>query len=425
MTGRKVALSGSLRVPPEGAALIGEVDPDEPVSVVVHVKRRTPDAFVPGSAGDLARLTAKPITRRALAAQRRRTHARAAARIEKFALASGLKVGTVDLAQRTVVLEGTARQMAEVFSATLRRYDDGRRQFRARIGQLTVPTEIAPWTRAILGFDQRPLAAPVDRVQPQAGDGTDTGRWPTEIASLYGIPINRETPSVCVGIVALGGGYLASDLATAMAAMDRPVPEVIDVIVEGDGNQFVDGFSLAEQEIALDLQVAASLLPKARIVVYFANNSTDSLTRAVHRAVFDDVNRPQVVSVSWGNSEKTWTDTSRDAMQAVLADAIRLRVSVMFAAGDLLATGGLADGRLHVWFPASSPYALGCGGTAPVLDETGAAIVGEAVWKQAPTGTGGGISDVFPVPAYQQALKLPVSLNDGAVRRGVPDVACA
>ncbi|WP_316195646.1 MULTISPECIES: S53 family peptidase [unclassified Bradyrhizobium] len=425
MTGHKVALSGSLRIPPEGATLIGDVDPDEPLSVVVHVKRRTPDMFAPGSAGDLARLTGKPLTRRALAAQRRRTHARAAARIEKRARASGLKVGDIDLAQRTVVIEGTARQMADVFGATLRCYDDGRHQFRARVGQLMLPSEIAPWTRAVLGFDQRPLAAPAHRLQPQAGDGTGVGLWPSEIASLYGIPTDRDVSSVCVGIVALGGGYLASDLATAMAAMGRSVPDVIDVTVEGDGNQFVDGFSLAEQEIALDLQVAASLLPKARIVVYFANNSTDSLTRAVHRAVFDDVNRPQVVSVSWGNSERSWTDTSRDAMQAVLADAIRLRVSVTFAAGDLLATGGLTDGRLHVWFPASSPYALGCGGTAPTLNEAGSAVVTEAVWNQAPIGTGGGISDVFPIPAYQSGLALPVSLNDGAVRRGVPDVACA
>src|SRR5205807_1098250 len=39
------------------------------------------------------------------------------------------------------------------------------------------------------------------------------------------------------------------------------------------------------------------------------------------------------------------------------------------------------------------------------------------------TGTGGGISDKFPVPAYQSNEPLPPSVNDGATRRGVPDVA--
>jgi kumamolisin len=107
-------------------------------------------------------------------------------------------------------------------------------------------------------------------------------------------------------------------------------------------------------------------------------------------------------------------------MQAVLADAQRLRVSVVFAAGDQLATAGLTDGKAHVWFPASSPYALGCGGTARDGDATA-----ETVWNDGSGGTGGGISDVFPVPAYQSNLKLPPSVNDGAVRRGVPDVAGA
>jgi kumamolisin len=420
----KVALGGSDRVPPPGATLIGDIDPDEPVGVVVHVKRRTPDMFAPGSADDLARLS-KSTTRRALATLRRRTHAGAVARITKLAQTTGLRVGQVDLVQRTVALEGTAGQMAELFGATLHRYHDGRHQFRARVGQLTVPAEIAPWTRAILGFDQRPLAPAAGRVQALEGTGAGSGLWPTEIAALYEIPINRDMPAVSVGIVALGGGYLDSDLAAAMAAMNRPVPVVVNVPIEGNGNQFGGGASAADQEIALDLQIMASLLPKARIAVYFAGNSTDSLTRAIHRAVFDDVNRPQVISVSWGSAEKFWPATSRDAMQAVLADAVRLRISIVFAAGDDLATGGLTDHRVHVWFPASSPYALGCGGTALTLDGNGTSISAEAVWKEGFAGTGGGISDVFPVPAYQSNLVLPASLNDGAVRRGVPDVACA
>ncbi len=101
----------------------------------------------------------------------------------------------------------------KLFGVTLRTYDDGHRRFRARVGRLMVPREIAPWTRAIIGFDQRPLAAaPVDRLQALALTGNGPGLWPTEIAALYGIPLDRDVASVCVGIVALGGGYLPSDL---------------------------------------------------------------------------------------------------------------------------------------------------------------------------------------------------------------------
>ena len=434
MTGQKVALAGSYRSEPEGARYVGDVDPDEQVVVTVHLKRRSPDTFQPGSAGDLARLS-KPMTRRALAAQRRRTHARAAARIENLAKEYHVTVRRIDLGQRVVMLEASARTMAEVLGATLRMYDDGQCRFRARVGRLMIPKEIAPWTRAILGFDQRPVARRLPRLQALAGSGGGAGLWPTNVAALYGIPLDRDVSSICVGIVALGGGYLASDLAKALATMGRQAPSVVDQAVVLDapttddgsaaqnGNNFGGG-TVSDQEIALDLQILAGLLPKARIVVYFAGNTIQSLVSAINQAIFDDVNRPQVLSVSWGSAERFWSESARDAMQAVLADAKRLQVTVLFAAGDELATGGLTDGKAHVWFPASSPYALSCGGTLPTLNgATG--ISEEIVWHEGASGTGGGISDVFPVPAYQSALTLPPSVNDGALRRGVPDVAAA
>src|SRR5262249_46382297 len=152
-----------------------------------------------------------------------------------------------------------------------------------------------------------------------------------------------------------------SDLATALAGMNRQPPVVVNAPPGGNDGNFGVNY-VADQEIALDLQVLACLLPKARIVVYFAENSAAGLTDAIHRAVFDEAYAPQAISVSWGAPEKCWTEPGRDAMQAVLADAARLRVSVLFASGDQLATSGLTDGKLHVWFPASSPYATSCGG---------------------------------------------------------------
>ena len=73
-------------------------------SLRVYLKRRSPDKFLPGSAGDLARL-AQPITRSALAAQRHRTHARAAARVGNRPTANKLDVRDIDLVGRTVTLQ--------------------------------------------------------------------------------------------------------------------------------------------------------------------------------------------------------------------------------------------------------------------------------------------------------------------------------
>jgi kumamolisin len=110
-------------------------------------------------------------------------------------------------------------------------------------------------------------------------------------------------------------------------------------------------------------------------------------------------------------------------MDAVLGDAARLGITVVAATGDGLATDGLMDGRAHVDYPASSPYVLACGGTRANLTDDRRAIASEVVWNDGVSGTGGGISDVYPVPAYQAGVTLPASVNDGARRRGVPDLA--
>jgi kumamolisin len=408
---RTIEIVGSARAAPEGSAIAGEIDPDAPLALTVHFRRRTP-APPPGSAEDLKRLM-RPMTRPALARQRARTHARAATRIAAFACAHGITVRDVDLTRRRMVLEAPARLLMEMFGATVHLYHDGTRTFRARTGMLRIPREIAPWTRAVVGFDQRPL------LRPAAGDAAH-GLWPTEVAALYGIRLDRDVARQCVGIIALGGGYQAADLALALARMGRRPPTVIDEAVGGVTNQYGGG-SRDDLEIALDLQVLASLLPGARIVVYFAGNTAEALANAIDQAVHDDVNRPQVLSISWGSPEFYWTAPRREVVCASLCDAARLRVSVIMAAGDQLAISGITDGKAHVWFPASSPYVLGCGGTAVTL--RGSTVDNETVWNEGTIGTGGGISDIYPVPDFQIATALPASVNDGQKRRGVPDVA--
>jgi kumamolisin len=80
------------------------------------------------------------------------------------------------------------------------------------------------------------------------------------------------------------------------------------------------------------------------------------------------------------------------------------------------------DGQAHVDFPASSPYALGCGGTRL---ETVNNQVMEVVWNDGPnSATGGGVSNFFDLPTWQANAGVPSSVNpDHHVGRGVPDVA--
>ena len=110
-----------------------------------------------------------------------------------------------------------------------------------------------------------------------------------------------------------------------------------------------------------------------------------------------------------------------DAFQA----AATLGVTVCIASGDNGSSDGVTDGGDHVDFPASSPFALGCGGTS--LQATPTAISGEVVWNDGANGgaSGGGISAFFATPAWQASLNAVTTQGgrDPVSMRGVPDVA--
>jgi kumamolisin len=106
-----------------------------------------------------------------------------------------------------------------------------------------------------------------------------------------------------------------------------------------------------------------------------------------------------------------------------LQDAAGLGITVFAASADHLGTDNLSNGKANVDYPASSPWIIGCGGTQ--IDTSGNTIVSEVVWNDGANGwgTGGGISDFFPVPGFQVQAPLPPSVNGGRHGRGVPDVA--
>ncbi|MGH6925614.1 MAG: S53 family peptidase [Propylenella sp.] len=342
----------------------------------------------------------------------------AVAFVRRFAAEHALSVHKVDCTRRSVALTGMVDKVAAAFGTTIRSYEHKGKHFLGRSGALTVPGDLAPWTRAVLGLDQRLLGC----LMAQSGSSGSAGLWPTELAALYGVPLDTDAAGQCVGIVALGGGYQEGDFAAAAAGMGRSMPEVVERSVGGAVHQW-EGGSPADEELALDLQVLAGLVPGARIVIYFAGNHIENVAAAIQEAVFDNINSPKVLTFSWGSAEKFWHADIRQATEAALADAVRLGVTVVVAAGDLLATGGLLDGRAHVFYPASSPYVLACGGTRPSISTSG--LESEEVWNDGGTGTGGGISEIFPVPSFQSNVVLPASANGGGRGRGVPDVAAA
>jgi subtilase family serine protease len=133
-----------------------------------------------------------------------------------------------------------------------------------------------------------------------------------------------------------------------------------------------------------------------------------------------------VFSQSWAATEDTLFDARGRAMVAQFhrfyADAAAQGVTVVTASGD----DGAAGPELSlthmfpypvVGYPASDPLVLAVGGTRLEVDRDGR-VHGETAW----TGSGGGVSKLFPEPAYQRGLPA-VTQRLLRGHRGLPDVA--
>jgi kumamolisin len=402
--------SPSHRNPPSHAAIrIGSVPARERVDVSLYLK---PHKNRP------AGWKAKGDARKDLAARRKLQHADDIKLIRAFAKEHNLNVTAADPARRLVKLAGTAAQMQAAFRCELSHYQDGKKKFRARSGCLSLPSDVARIVEAVLGLDTRPVARAHFIIHPNPEAATS--HLPNAVAALYDFPTSVNGAGQCIALIELGGGFNGSDTNAAFKTMGLEPPTVTAVSVDGGKNKPKpdDG---ADGEVALDIQVAGGAAPGTAIAVYFAPNTDAGFVDAITQAAQDTANKPSVISISWGGAESNWTQQAIDSMNSALQDAASLGISVFVAAGDNLATDGVSDGKAHVDFPASSPWAIGCGGTN--IATSGNAITNEVVWNDGSSGTGGGISDLFAVPSFQQDTKLPPSVNDGATRRGVPDVA--
>src|SRR5262249_42975706 len=120
-----------------------------------------------------------------------------------------------------------------------------------------------------------------------------------------------------------------------------------------------------------------------------------------------------------------FTSQSMATFNQAFQDAGTMGKTVFVAAGDNGSSDGQSDAGNHVDFPASSPYVVGCGGTTLEANVSTDTITSEVVGNETASNegaTGGGVSDFFPKPSYQDSVNVPAPTSQ-AGGRGVPDVA--
>ncbi|HEV2719363.1 MAG TPA: S53 family peptidase [Thermoanaerobaculia bacterium] len=414
-----VPLPGSRRRPQPDTFEIGGVDPLQQISVTVVLRQK--------KKLDLEALRASgllPLSREDHAA-RHGAELKDVARVEGFAARHRLTVMHVSLSARTMILCGRTADMAEAFGVELRCYGSpGKRNYREPVGEVRIPTDLAGIVTAVLGLGDRPIRPQLRIREETSADKERKFFTVREVAEAYGFPPNLDGEGQCVGLVELGGGVTELDIAAycKLHRIDRP--RIISAGVDGACNDPGKDYQ-GDAETSVDLEVMASVVPKALMVVYFAPDTNLGLIDAVRAAVHDRLHKPQVLSISWGDSEATWSELEMRELDLVLQEAAAVGMTVFASAGDLgcaLSTSEEAH-TAHANFPASSPYAVSCGGTR--LTAPSGRISREVVWNNGPHGpgaTGGGVSDFFAKPPYQSKVKVPSSPTKFR-GRGVPDIS--
>jgi kumamolisin len=415
-----VRLPGSDRAPLASATPAGELDTSERAELTLVLRRRAelPADVIAGptvlSSDELAeRYGADPADIEL---------------VSQTLTGRGLEITAVAAASRRIKVAATVGELASAFGVTLQQVSStgpGGQvvTHRYREGDLYIPAALDGVVLAVLGLDTRPQFRAHFRATGtgSAAAAQGTSYSPNQVADLYGFPDGTTGAGQTIAVIELGGGFSTSDLATYFGGLGIAVPSISAVGVDGASNAPGSDPTGADVEVNLDIDVIGAVAPGATQVVYFApNNGDQGFVDAISEAAQASP-APIAISISWGQSEDSWTAQGLASMNAAIADAATLGITVCVAAGDNGSADGVTDGEVHVDFPASSPYALGCGGTKLVADPTTGTISSEVVWNETAAGEGaggGGVSDQFALPSWQATAGVPARASGSGTGTG-------
>jgi kumamolisin len=429
-----VALQNSAHAIPAGSKAIRRTNANHWIELTLGVRRRVdlPDL---SALNDVAPAQRRYMTREEMTAQHGSDPAAVDA-ITKWAGEHDLVVSRNQPISARLSLGGTVENLSEAFGVELFDFENPELgDFHARTGPVHLPPELEGLVTGVFGFNNHRIMKRTRLAMTHGADMAAKARpWfvPTELGQIYNFP-SVDASGQTIGLLEFGGGVETADVAAYFSKIGQPAPNVKVISVDGvSTDPAADPDSTGE--VMLDVDVAGALGGGAKIAVYFSTFDEKGMIDILSTIIADSVNDPSVLSISWGwaenqdfnNTGVTWSAAAIDHINHSFLAAAQLGISICVSTGDDGSEAQIKDGRAHVNFPATSPYVLAVGGTTLHAKTTaaGGKHITETVWNDGPgSGTGGGVSDITPAPAWQ-AGKVPTSINPGHFAgRAIPDVA--
>jgi subtilase family serine protease len=292
-----------------------------------------------------------------------------------------------------------------------------------------VPPEIASTVLAVAGLDaatrpQKSIARLPRFIHParanvrQAGEpvfGPDGGYGPLVYINSYALPAaNGKVGQGRASGVATDNDFLDGDLSGYLSyfGIKRTGPASQRVLVDGGPPP---GLGPDSDETTLDVETIVSLAPGTALYVYEApyDEPTNGNFIDIYNQVVSD-NLVDTLNSSYTYCEKAIRPHSYPvAINKIFAQGNALGITFHAASGDSGSYSYGCNNKIHIGEPVDAPNNVAVGGTSLSVNSQGQET-GEVGWD----GTGGGISDIFKVPAYQQGV--PNIIRRG---RNIPDLA--
>jgi kumamolisin len=341
--------------------------------------------------------------------------------VSDYFISQGFKKGAINRLSKTASFKGNIALVDRALKVQIGVYQGPNRfVFLAYKGYLSVPVDIANYIDNITGITELLKSEyRIPSYTENAEDAVDTlkavpqkGYKTEQLMKAYSFPTDASGKGECMAIIELGGMYKQSDLEEYFKLRGLKTPK-IEIV----GTPIDDSNLLNNSEVTIDIQIAGTVAPGAKLVVYYAN----TILEAMRLIIADTKNKPSVISCSWAGSEYNYSASEIRELNQVFFEAACLGITVIAASGDHGAYNSKTF--LNVSIPSSHPLIIGCGGTTPVLSDNDE-IKSDQVWNQenGKIGSGGGFSGLYPAPQYQYAALAKYPFAKGHTR-GVPDLA--
>lgn len=470
-------LVGGVPAPASGARDSGPLQPSRQLSLTLILRPR--DAAALESFATAVSTPGSPLYHHYLSVQgfarRFGSSSGSVALVRRTLAREGLHVGAVAKNALSLRVSGSVRHISHAFGVRLHGYREASgRQVYANVSPPRVPAALGKVVQGVLGLDDLTAAAPagIAPAPRRVGAHAPHARTAAAVAGPKACAAATSTASTyhAFTIDQIDHGYGIDGL---YSQGDNGAGVTVALIeaesystIGGDIGAFyqcffgnatpnvqtepVDGGASGGdgEETSVDIQNTLGVAPAASIIVYQGPDSEQGIYATFSQTITD--RKAQVIQDAWADCESLRNSQPGSLISGennLLQEAAAQGQTFLSSSGDRGSEGcqtinnpneiwgaSTTATELAVMDPAAQPFATSVGGTE--LTATGPAPT-ETVWNQFGWGSGGGgISNIWPMPAYQSSYGAPGAINSytsgapcgapsGQYCREVPDVSAS